>query len=146
MNITTFRQWLVEANGKAEIIDQAGDNILNMLRDFLPADGVDAWLEIEELSELAILTRNAIFSDEIAIIHHAMNHGNPVYGEARRQYAITGLDDIAFAIAIDAKNIGTEDKVAKVPLLVNLLACDSEEKFNHLARPSKANERIDMNL
>ena len=46
VNITTFRQWLVQANKKAEIIDQAGDKIMNMLRDYLPAEGVDVWTEI----------------------------------------------------------------------------------------------------
>ena len=119
---------------------------MNMLRDYLPAEGVETWLEIGELLELAKFTKNAIFSDEIAMIHHAMSHSNPVSGEACRQYAIVGLDNIALAIAIDSKNIGTDDKVVKVPLLKEFLACDSEEKFENLARPSKASDRIDVNL
>ena len=136
--ITTFRQWLVEANGKATIIDAAGDPILEMLQKFDPDKCADVWAELGEIPELAILAKNAVFNDEIAIVHYARSFGNEIYGDKRRQYAIVGLEDTPLAIAIDARRIKSTNVATKVPSNDNLLACKTEVDLENLARPTRS--------
>ena len=88
---TTFWKWLCEANGKAATIDKAGDKVLNSLENLKKEDGAKVWRQLAEIPELAILTKNALFKKEISIFHHAIKHGNEIYGEEQRFYAIAGL-------------------------------------------------------
>ena len=136
MNITTFRQWLGHANGNATSIDAAGAPILEMLEKFDPVNCADVWAELGDMPELAILSKDSVFGDEIAILHHAKSCGNAIYGGRRRQYAIAGLEDAPLAIAVDAKRIKTSNEPTKVPLNKILLACQTEDDVENLARPT----------
>ena len=136
VNITTFRQWLVNANGNATSIDAAGPPILEMLQKFDPANCADVWSELGDMPELAILSKDAVFEDELAILHHAKSFGNVIYGGRRRQYAIAGLEDSPLVIAIDTKKMKSSNNPTKVPKNKSLLACKTEEDVGNLVRPT----------
>ena len=126
VNITTFRQWLINANGNASSIDAEGAAILEMLQKFDPASCADVWAELGDMPELAILSKDAVFGDELVILHHAKSCGNAIYGGRRRQYAIAGLEDSPLVVAINTKKMKSSNSATKVPTNTSLLACKTE--------------------
>ena len=82
--ITTFRQWLINANGNASSIDAEGAAILEMLQKFDPTSCADVWAEIGDILELVILSKDAVFGDELVVLHHAKIFVNAIHGGRRR--------------------------------------------------------------
>ena len=68
-------------------------------------EGAQAWVKIERMPELAILTKGAIYSHKIAVLHHARNSDNVIYSETQYQFIITGLDNAAVAVSINGKTV-----------------------------------------
>ena len=145
VTILTFRQWLIKADGKASQIDAAGDQIIKSTANSKAIEGQQAWCADEKMLELAMFTKDAIETTEIAILHHAHSYGNPLYRETRREFAVAGLDDTAMAVAVNTMNIGHSGEV-KIPTNKNLLECDSEEKLKNLEIPSRTTPFLEIEL
>ena len=117
-----------------------------MLQKFDPASCADVWAELGDMPELAILSKDAVFGDELVILHHLKSCGNAIYGGRRRQYAIAGLEDSPLVVAINTKKMKSSNSATKVPTNTSLLACKTEEDVENLARPSgstRSTERVE---